>query len=151
MRHIVIGDTHGRDNWKKINIKLYDKVIFIGDYVDSPELSDLTILENLKQIIALKKRQPDKIVLLLGNHDVHYLHYPRFECSGFRKTMQRDLTTLFCKNADLFQIAYQKDNHLFTHAGVTNSWYNEVIRAPLFKKILDEQPDLAGGLNMLER
>jgi predicted MPP superfamily phosphohydrolase len=87
MKHIAIGDLHGRDTWQQVNTKLYDKVIFLGDYVDSHTLSDLVILENLKKIIALKKRPPEKVVLLLGNHDAHYLHYPRFECSGFRPTM----------------------------------------------------------------
>lgn len=151
MKHIAIGDLHGRDNWQHINTKLYDKIIFLGDYVDSYELSDLVILENLKKVIALKKRQPEKIVLLLGNHDAHYLHYPRFECSGFRKTMQRDLTTLFCKNADLFQVAYQKNNYLFTHAGVTNNWYNEIGRLPVLQQICEQEATLAGQLNRLEK
>jgi hypothetical protein len=55
MKHIVIGDIHGRDNWRHINIKLFDKIIFLGDYVDSKILSDLIIYENLKDIITLKK------------------------------------------------------------------------------------------------
>ena len=76
MRYITIGDIHGRDDWQAINIRNYDKIIFIGDYVDSFEKSDFAILENLKKIISLKKRHPDKVVLLLGNHDVQYLHYP---------------------------------------------------------------------------
>lgn len=151
MKHIAIGDLHGRDTWQQVNTKSYDKVIFLGDYVDSHDLSDLAILENFKKVIALKKRQPEKIVLLLGNHDAHYLHYPRFECSGFRPTMQRDLTTLFCKNADLFQVAYQKDNYLFTHAGVTNNWYNEIQRLPVLRQICEQEETLAGQLNQLEK
>jgi len=130
MKHIAIGDIHGRDSWQRVNTKLYEKVIFLGDYVDSHTLSDFTILENFKKIISLKKRNPEKVILLLGNHDVHYLHYPRFECSGFRKTMQPELSALFRRNADLFQVAYQKDNYLFTHAGVTNNWYGEILRSP---------------------
>jgi 3',5'-cyclic AMP phosphodiesterase CpdA len=110
MKHIAIGDIHGRDTWQQVNTKLYDKVIFLGDYVDSHTLSDLAILENFKKIIALKKRRPEKVVLLLGNHDAHYLHYPSFQYSGFRPTMQRELTMLFRKNADLFQIAYRYRN-----------------------------------------
>jgi len=151
MKHIAIGDLHGRDTWQHINTKSYDKVIFLGDYADSHTLSDLVILENLKKIIALKKRQPGKVELLLGNHDAHYLHYPRFQCSGFRPTMQRDLTTLFRKNIDLFQIAYQKDNYLFTHAGVTNNWYSEVRRLPVLLEICEQEENLAGQLNRLER
>ena len=151
MKHIVIGDIHGRDNWQHVNIKLYDKVIFIGDYVDSHTLSDFAILENLKKIISLKKRYPDKVVLLLGNHDVHYLHYPRYECSGFRRTMQPELTALLRRNADLFQIAYQKDNYIFTHAGVTNNWYDEIQRSPKIQEICSKGENIAKQLNFLER
>ena len=151
MRHIVIGDIHGRDNWRHINIKLFDKIIFLGDYVDSKILSDLIIYENLKDIIALKKQLPEKVVLLLGNHDAYYFHYPHFKCSDFRPSMQKDLTNLFRKNADLFQIAYQKGKCLFTHAGITNSWYKEVTRLPEFSKIREQENTLADQLNRLER
>jgi predicted phosphodiesterase len=37
MKWITIGDIHGRDNWKSIDITQYDKVIFMGDYVDGRE------------------------------------------------------------------------------------------------------------------
>ncbi|HTD98518.1 MAG TPA: metallophosphoesterase [Mucilaginibacter sp.] len=151
MKHIVIGDLHGRDNWQEIEIKDYDKIVFIGDYCDSSELSDFAILENIKNIISLKKRHPDKVVLLLGNHDIHYLHFPRYQCSGFRPSMQRDLTALFQKNADLFRIAYQKNNYLFMHAGVTNNWYDEIMRSPVIKEICGQEENLAGQLNRLER
>jgi len=150
MKHLTIGDLHGRDTWQQVNTKSYDKIIFLGDYVDSPTLSDPVILENLKKIVALKKRQPEKIELLLGNHDAYYLHYPHYKCSGFRPSMQRDLTMLFRKNADLFRIAYQKDNYLFTHAGVTNNWYGEVMRLPVWQEICEQEETLAGQLNRLE-
>ena len=151
MKHIAIGDLHGRDTWQHVDTKSYDKIIFLGDYVDSEMLSDLAILDNLKKVIALKKRMPEKVELLLGNHDVHYLHYPRFKCSGFRPSMQRELTALFLKNAELFRIAYQKDSYLFTHAGVTNNWYGEVMRTPLLKEICEQEENLAGQLNRLEQ
>jgi predicted phosphodiesterase len=151
MKHILIGDLHGRDTWQQVNTESYEKIIFLGDYVDSHTLSDLVILENFKKVIALKKRLPEKVVLLVGNHDAHYLHHPRFECSGFRPTMQPEFTLLFRKNADLFQIAYQKDNYLFTHAGISNNWYNEMIRLPIFSEIAEQEENLAARLNRLER
>jgi len=150
MKHIAIGDLHGRDTWQNVNTRSYHKVIFLGDYADSYTLSDLAILDNLKRIIALKKRQPEKIELLLGNHDAHYLHFPRFQCSGFRPSMQRELTALFQKNADLFRIAYQKNNYLFTHAGITNNWYNELMRAPVLREICEREENIAAQLNRLE-
>jgi hypothetical protein len=47
-------------------------------------LPDLTIDRNLQDIIALKKACPEKVLLLLGNHDVQYMFYPHFRSSGFR-------------------------------------------------------------------
>ncbi len=150
MKHIVIGDIHGRDNWQEINIKNYHKIIFIGDYVDSHTLSDHAILENFKKIISLKKRHPEKVVLLLGNHDVQYMHFPRYQCSGFRPSMQPQLTTLFNKNRGLFQMAYQRGDHIFTHAGITNSWHNEFLLLPILKTLQTENDTISDLINKVE-
>lgn len=133
MKHIIIGDLHGKDVWKEIDYEKHDKVVFLGDYVDSFTLPDLVIDQNLQDIIALKKSLPDKIVLLLGN-DIQYVYYPEFRCSGYRDTMKRPLRALFTYNRDLFQVAYLCGNHLFTHAGITNAWYLEFIQIPQWLK-----------------
>jgi len=151
MKHIIIGDLHGKDCWREINIKNYDKVVFLGDYVDSFTISDLAIYENLKNIIRLKKTNPHKVVLLLGNHDIQYLYFPRYQCSGFRPTMQSQLTNLFNNNKGLFQIAYQKENHIFSHAGITNSWYNEFLRIPILETIKDGDDTIADLLNKVDQ
>lgn len=150
MKHLIIGDLHGNDCWQEINTRKYDKIVFLGDYVDSFERSDSAILENLKKIVRLKKRQPDKIELLLGNHDVHYLHFPKYQCSGFRPSMQRDLTALFNNNRQLFRMAYQRGNHIFTHAGITNSWYNEFLRLPSLDDLREEGDNIADLINKVE-
>jgi hypothetical protein len=151
MKHIIIGDLHGRDTWRQVSINKYDKVVFLGDYVDSFTISNLAIYENLKDIIHLKKRNPNKIVLLLGNHDIQYLYFPRYQCSGFRPAMQSQLTGLFNNHKDLFQIAYQKGNYLFSHAGITNSWYNDFLRLPILEKIKDKNDTLADLLNKVDQ
>jgi metallophosphoesterase superfamily enzyme len=74
MKLLAIGDIHGRDVWKDINFLAFDKVVFVGDYVDSYIRSDWQVYQNLKEIIDLKKQNFDKVVLLLGNHDIHYSH-----------------------------------------------------------------------------
>jgi 3',5'-cyclic AMP phosphodiesterase CpdA len=150
MKHIAIGDIHGRDNWQEINIGNYDKVIFIGDYVDSHTLSDNAILENFKKIVSLKKQHPEKVVLLLGNHDIQYLHFPAHQCSGFRESMQRGLTCLYNKDRNLFQMAYQHGKHIFTHAGITNSWYDEFLRLPILDEIRGENDTIADVINKVE-
>jgi len=151
MKHVIVGDLHGKDCWKEIDINAYDKVIFLGDYVDHWNLPDQSIYQNLEDVIKLKKKHPDRVELLLGNHDVQYLHYPHFLCSGFRPTMQRSLTYVFNDNKDLFKMGYQRGNHLFTHAGVTNSWYAEFLQLPLLQQIKDEDDTVAGLLNKIEQ
>lgn len=122
MKIVSIGDIHGRTNWKealKIEADLY---VFIGDYVDSFNISDDQILENLLEIIYLKLDEPDKYILLLGNHDIQYI-YDGYQCSGYRSSMQRQLNILFTEYLYLFQIAYQHDNYLWTHAGISKKWW----------------------------
>lgn len=78
MRYILIPDVHGRDFWRSaIEARRDDDmVIFLGDYVDPyphERISNEVALQCLKDIIELKKSDPDHIVLLLGNHDLGYL------------------------------------------------------------------------------
>lgn len=118
--------------------------------MDSFDLSDFDILENLKGVLSLKKRHPEKVVLLLGNHDVQYMHFPRYQCSGFRPSMQVDLTGLFNSNRSLFQMSYQRCNYIFTHAGITNAWYQEFLRLPLLEQIGEAGDTIADLINKVE-
>ncbi len=151
MKHLVIGDLHGKDCWKDVNINYYDKVVFIGDYVDHWNLPDQVIAQNLQDVIALKKKYPETVELLLGNHDVQYLHYPHFRCSGFRPQMRNLLTGIFNSSRDVFNIAYQRGPHLFSHAGVTNTWYAEFLSLPLLQRIRDESDTPAALFNKIEQ
>ncbi|MFC5411016.1 metallophosphoesterase [Larkinella bovis] len=152
MKIVTIPDLHGRDSWLQVNIDRFDKVIFLGDYTDSYDLSDEVILENLQQIIRFKQQYLDKVVLLIGNHDAQYLHFPHHRCSGFRPSMQPVLTELFTQNQSLFQIAHQENSHLFTHAGVSNRWLAHLPKADLRSKLelnLQELDQLAALMNRM--
>ncbi|QJW88806.1 metallophosphoesterase [Spirosoma taeanense] len=122
MKCLSISDLHGLTVWQQINFDAYDRIIFIGDYTDSYEVNDETIYKNLNDIIQLRQQYPQKVVLLIGNHDAQYLHYPHYGCSGFRMWAQPSLSNLFARHKALFQIAHQEGAYLFTHAGVTNRW-----------------------------
>lgn len=124
MHLIAIGDVHGRDTWKEIKGTEADRIIFIGDYVDPhQDIPDLEVIKNLEEIIAFQKNHPERVMLLLGNHDAQYLHYPLYQCSGHRADLQGTLGGLFQENKDLFKIGWQHDHYLFTHAGVSRGWY----------------------------
>ncbi|SOD98559.1 metallophosphoesterase [Spirosoma fluviale] len=122
MKLLTISDLHGRTVWKEANIDQYDRVIFLGDYTDSHIFDNETIFKNLLDIIWLKHQNPHKVVLLIGNHDAQYLHFPYYRCSGFREGAKAELSSLFGMNASLFQIAHQEGDYLFSHAGVTKKW-----------------------------
>jgi metallophosphoesterase superfamily enzyme len=118
MKTITIGDLHGRDCWKQVDVKDYNKVIFVGDYTDSFTVKDGDIRTNLLEIVCLKKEHPDKVELLIGNHDFNYMfREDNFYCSGYRASMHDSLWVIFNENKKLFKVAHQEGDYLFTHAG----------------------------------
>lgn len=150
---MAVGDLHGRSCWQSIAFDEYDKVVFLGDYVDSTSHSDEEVVDNLKEVIRVKNQFPGKVKLLLGNHDIQYLYYPNFRCSGFRRSQQPALTNLFNEYSHLFQVAYQVDNYLFSHAGLSAAWYARFVslleKIPLKHSM--ENQNLANHLNALNQ
>lgn len=126
MKIITIGDIHGKNIWEKIieKEKDADKIIFIGDYWDSWDESFEKQVNNFQKILAYKYDNPDKVVLLIGNHDYHYLSYVEEFYSGFHKERKTQIS-LYLERAiedGLMQMAYLDGKFLFTHAGVTKTW-----------------------------
>lgn len=127
MKTVSIGDTHGIAIVNLVSklINEFDKVIFVGDYVDSFDVDNLTMEKNLLDIIELKKKYSEKIILLWGNHDIQYLLGDQYLCPGYRFEMKLDFYEIFCANVKLFQFSYQINNYLWTHAGVHNDWFEK--------------------------
>ena len=63
---------------------------------------------------------------------------------------KRQLTQLFFDNKHFFKVAYQKDNHIFTHAGITNSWYNEFLKLPILAEIKAKTDTLGDIINKVD-
>ncbi len=127
MRILVIGDLHGHSSWKSIvENETFDKVIFLGDYLDSFTLIPEVIEDNLKDLIEYKKSNMDKCILLYGNHDHSYYHGER--CSGYnwhgRKLYEPLLEKMF--NENLIQLIHVEDDIIYSHAGVSKYWLKEV-------------------------
>ena len=82
MKIITIGDLHGSPVWKNIRTENWDRMVFIGDYVDSSDYDAKEIKQNLLDIIELKKMYPEKVILLWGNHDLAYFYdgHERLAC-----------------------------------------------------------------------
>lgn len=127
MKIIALGDTHGRDIWKQI-VKVeedFDKFIFIGDYFDTREGIDAsTQIQNFKEILEFKKANPDKVFLLIGNHDFHYLKGCGETYSGYQQYAAMDINEVLqpAVTSGHMQICHVFDEYIFSHAGLTNTW-----------------------------
>jgi len=67
-RVVVVGDTHGAINVTKYVLEKYweyDSIVFLGDYVDREPYG----LENLELILPKFLENPEKIIVLRGNHE----------------------------------------------------------------------------------
>ncbi|HEV7348306.1 metallophosphoesterase [Telluribacter sp.] len=149
MHLLAIGDIHGRDSWKEISGTKADHIVFVGDFVDARrDIEGPAIIRNFQDILYFKKTEPDRVTLLLGNHDIQYFYYPDYRCSGFQADLQPTYTELFTRNANLFQIAFQYQQYLFTHAGVSTKWYG--YHQHLIEKYLAENR-LGDALNAIHR
>lgn len=124
---------------------MYDRIVFIGDYVDSSTVADEDMITNLEEIIEFKGRFADKVVLLLGNHDIQYLDFPSYRNSGFNNRIQLRLTNIFRSHQVSFKVAYQHGNWLFSHAGITNSFLHATFGS---SPLLDTH--IADRLNQLQ-
>lgn len=130
MKINVIGDIHGRTNWK--DLVLEDAVnVFVGDYFDPYEritADDLMI--NFTEICEYARKHAGSTVLLYGNHDFHYIvpeyggstsRYDRWNADKYKELLD--------DSKNLFRgVAYAPDHmHLITHAGVTKDWLDKYL------------------------
>jgi predicted MPP superfamily phosphohydrolase len=150
MKILTIPDVHARNDWKTpCKVDEFDKIVFLGDYVDSFDIPRKDELANLLEIIEFRDANPDKVVLLVGNHDNQYIYYhsPIFSsvrCSGFNSSAAWKLNKTFTSNLYKFKAAWEYENLLFTHAGLTNDHYIKDIE-PMW----DKSMSLSEFLNLL--
>lgn len=142
MKLTFIGDIHGRHIWKNIIKQESDSshFIFIGDYFDSFDIPPVIQLLNINEIIQFKKDNPDKVTLLLGNHDHHYIVPESY--SGFQAILKWDAYNILNENKSLFQIAKQFDNIICSHAGLSPLFLNKILPQWNKSTIIDELNEL---------
>ena len=152
MKILINPDIHGRVFWKySIEHKdEFDKIIFLGDYLDaySPDLL-VNEKDNFKEIIQFKKDNLDKVILLLGNHDCHYINSKILHSSRYNPFKASIYHKLFNDNLDLFQLVYIYNKYLFSHAGVYEEWL-KMCDLNLNNLINYDLDKLASYLNVLD-
>ena len=126
---IIVPDVHGRTFWRlaKEKINEVDQVVFLGDYLDPYPVEGISpkkAIEELKKIIDFKKEFLEKVILLIGNHDYHYMNLLKeiLPCSRYDFRNAQKIEQIFNDNQELFQVLYKEGKYLFSHAGVVEEW-----------------------------
>lgn len=126
---VIIPDLHGRSFWREAAAAFPEAdFIFLGDYLDpypEDQVSADAAFAELTAVVAFKRLNTDRVVLLWGNHDLHYvlpvLQGSRFDAENAERNRQ-----LFQSASGLFQLACERKiagrRFLFTHAGVGRGW-----------------------------
>lgn len=79
-----------------------------------------------------------RVVLLLGNHDLHYINYDIQICTRYNIKLAEVAGLLFNYNFNLFQYAYQINNIVFTHAGISHQWFEFDFKGDINRNIAEQ-------------
>ena len=146
---LVIPDIHGRRFWKDATEKYaneVDKIIFLGDYHDPYKaeegIDSKPSIENFEGILTFYEANKDKTVMLIGNHDYHYIEDTATGCSRFDHANALRMKEIFSEYKDDMKLAHEEEiagkKYLFTHAGLMHGWcetYNDIIGEPTVENI----------------
>lgn len=127
--NIIIPDIHGRPFWiDAVKDVPNTSVIFLGDYLDPYDYEGIPpeeVFPRFEKILDLKRKFPDDVKLLLGNHDLHYVDR-NLEGGRFDSLHASRNKAAILDNADLFDMAHVVTigvtKLLFTHAGIQAGW-----------------------------
>jgi hypothetical protein len=145
MKLVAIGDIHGRDIWKQIVAKEHDadEFVFVGDYFDSFTVKGPEQINNFLDIIEFKNQSTAKVTLLIGNHDYHY--YPGIEetgTSGYQTLMAPSIKHVVGDNKQYLQAAYQSGEFVFSHAGFSSVWLDDIVEGWDVSNMVDKVNEL---------
>lgn len=129
MKVLVIPDVHQTAHWKKAiadtNWEEIDHVVFLGDYFDTHGGADFKeadeVLNNLQEIIDIKKANKDKVTVLVGNHDLHYF-FDGVQGSQYQRYNWPRYHDFLMQNSGCFELVKELDGWVFSHAGISNTW-----------------------------
>ena len=124
---LIVPDVHGRSFWLPA-LDYSGEVIFLGDYVDPYPQEGVSVEEAyqaLLKIVKFKQENPDRVVLLLGNHEMQYFNSD-FGAGRFSRDYEMKFREILTgdETKGLFQICKQIGKYLFIHAGLTKHWYD---------------------------
>lgn len=145
MKVFAIPDVHGSKCWEKVikvALKNNDVVIFLGDYFDCWKNKWPEQLQNFLNICTLKRKHPDKVKVLLGNHDRSYITWVKGgNCvSGHQNGHAGEIRSALMSNLDIIDLAFEADGCVYSHAGFSDTWVHSV--KSVMHQMYDVWPDV---------
>lgn len=150
VKYLILPDVHGRDFWMKPveeTLLSSGKIVFLGDYLDpypyeweytskpdggvvtpgeAKEYCRSVALDRFKQILEIKKQNPERVTLLLGNHDCGYAVGDDICSDRMDRTRRSEIDRIFQEERNLFQLAEEcicgDRKIIFSHAGILKGW-----------------------------
>lgn len=124
---LIVPDVHGRSFWHKAEelIDEVDHIVFLGDYLDPYGHEGInfdTAMDEFHKILEFAESNKDKVIMLMGNHDAHYINTSFMDCSRLNYLQRQNIHELFMKHIDKFNLVWEFDKWLFSHAGVYVEW-----------------------------
>jgi len=115
---VFVGDTHGADCITKYVFENYsdaDLFVFIGDYVDRGPNG----IENLEILLKKHLEEPNKVILLRGNHESPLTNmYYGFFNEVKKKLGNEEYYSYFVEMFSRMPYAALFNNYLIVHGGI---------------------------------
>jgi hypothetical protein len=126
---LAVGDIHTKtwiiDEVEKL-VDKYDTIIFCGDYADDWGKDALESIETWERLWKFQYANPDKVKLVLGNHDFIYVRKTPTLQSGYNAVTQLAINSpanSYLRDWLLgLPITLEVDGITFSHAGVAKGW-----------------------------
>ena len=133
MKVCCIGDIHGTDKFLTCyndilkNDNDCEKIIVFGDHFDPYQYFSLEeMIEKYNKFSEILK-EDSRIVSLLGNHDLSYYIISNDLTNRTHKWRGASkITDCIVSNLDKSYLCYRINDYLFSHAGVSKYWIDEI-------------------------
>lgn len=119
---LIVPDVHGRTFWREpVMGGDYAHVVFLGDYTDPYPHEGIdrdTSMKIFCEIADFAEMHKDKVTLLLGNHDMHYVSGVfDDQARGSRYSMwsKRSFSAIYNLHRHLFSLAFEADYDTISH------------------------------------
>lgn len=129
MRVLAVGDIHTKAQLIYSVAELidkYDAIVFCGDYADDWNATPQDTMVTWSLLKTFQDNYPDKVKLVIGNHDYIYVNRTPRSAGGYNHITQLLLNSPESKELKdwLYNlpVIIEIDGVSYSHAGITDTW-----------------------------